>query len=259
MNEFIKRKIERQALEILKWSPSLTLLGPRQIGKTTLANQLRDKLGKPSVYIDLEDQEDLKKVLDNKIFFAENKDKCVIIDEIQRLPELFATLRGVIDQYRVPARFILLGSASPIILKKATESLTGRTIYLELPGIHFTEVSDFMRLTKHWFTGGYPTPLLAKEEKSKKTWYKSFIKNFIEVDLPQVGLSAPSLTMHRLITMMAHNSGMLWNASNFAKSLGINHKTVASYRDFLEKTYLIRVLPPFFSNAKKKIVKSPKV
>lgn len=256
---FIKRKIEKQALEILKWSPSLTLLGPRQIGKTTLANQLRKQLNKASIYIDLEDQEDLKKILDNKIFFEENKDKCVIIDEIQRLPELFATLRGVIDKHRVPARFILLGSASPIILKKATESLTGRTVYLELPGIHFTEVDTSIRLADHWVTGGYPTPLLAEEEKIRKVWYKSFMKNFIEVDLPQVGLSAPSLTLYRLITMIAHNNGTLWNASSLSKALGINHKTVASYRDFLEKTYLIRVLPPFFSNAKKKIVKSPKV
>lgn len=239
--------------------PSVALLGPRQVGKTTLAKQLKESMSKPCIYLDLEKPEDLDKVKGASIFFETNKDKCVIIDEIQRYPEIFARLRGLIDVHRVSGRFILLGSASPTILKKATESLTGRTIYLELSGIQWREVQDRMRVETHWLRGGFPTPLLALQPSMSDAWYQSFLKNYIEVDLPQIGFNVPSLTMYRMITMMAHSHGGLWNASNFAKSLGVSSKTIASYQDFLEKTYLTRMLPPFFTNAKKRVVKSPKV
>ncbi len=145
----IKRKLKEKILSILEWSPSITLLGPRQIGKTTLAKELHKKIKKPVIYIDLEDIDDQQKIYGNNLFFEANKDKCIIIDEIQRYPKLFERLRSSIDKNKVPSRYILLGSASPIILKKATESLTGRTIYIELPGINFVELPKNIDLTNH--------------------------------------------------------------------------------------------------------------
>ncbi len=255
----IKRKIEKKALSILKWSPSIILLGSRQIGKTTLAKSIRTQLDKPSIYLDLENINDFNRIQDTSLFFNENKDKCVIIDEVQRFPELFARLRGIIDSHRVPARFILLGSASPTIFKKSTESLTGRAIYLELPGILWEEVNESKSLEEHWLKGGFPTALLSKKNTINTIWFQSFLKNFIEMDLPQIKAQIPSLTLYRLIRMLAHSHGGLWNASTFSKSLGVSSQTISSYRDLLEKTYLINILPPFFTNVKKRIIKSPKV
>ena len=255
----IKRKIEDQVLSILKWSPSVVLLGPRQIGKTTLANIIRKELKKPSIYIDLEDPDEITKISFNKLFFDENADKCLIIDEIQRYPELFALIRSSIDKNRVSKRFILLGSASPLVLKNATESLTGRTVYIEIAGINISEINSKISNETHWFRGGYPIPLMLDKEQDRIFWFKSFLRNYIEFDLPQIGYDVPSLTTNRLISMIATTNGSLWNASRLSNSLGISNKYLSLYRDYLEKTYLIRVLPPYFANAKKRLIKSPKI
>ncbi|OOG70633.1 ATP-binding protein [Algoriphagus sp. A40] len=242
--------------EYLSIFPAVGLLGPRQVGKTTLVKNL--KLEKESLYLDLEKASDRAKLVDPELFLKAHTDKTVILDEIQLMPELFAELRSLIDEQREPGRFILLGSASPDLIRKSADSLAGRIGYLELTPFYLGEI-DPDELQKLWIRGGFPLSFLTKSERESQLWRQNFIKTYLERDLAQIGLSTDPRLVERFWMMLANAQGGIWNAESFAKALGITRPTVNRYLEFLEGSFMVRVLAPFHQNIKKRLVKSPKV
>ncbi|KPQ07046.1 MAG: ATPase with DUF4143 domain [Algoriphagus marincola HL-49] len=242
--------------EYLSIFPAVGLLGPRQVGKTTLVKNL--KLEKDSLYLDLEKASDRAKLVDTELFLKAHADKTVILDEIQLMPELFAELRSLIDEQREPGRFILLGSASPELIRKSADSLAGRIGYLELTPFYLGEVESD-EFEKLWIRGGFPLSFLAKTERESWIWRQNFIKTYLERDLAQIGLSTDPRLVERFWMMLANAQGGIWNAESFARALGITRPTVNRYLEFLEGSFMIRVLAPFHQNIKKRLVKSPKV
>ena len=241
-------------------APAVTLLGPRQVGKTTLALSLGQE--QPSVYLDLESEADRAKLAEPELYLPQHEDKLVILDEIQRVPQLFQSLRGLIDAGRRRGhrhgRFLLLGSASIDLLKQSSESLAGRIRYLELPPIHAGEF-DAGQLNTLWLRGGFPESLLAPSDAASLRWRSDFIRTYLERDIPQLGPRIPAETLRRLWTMLAHQQGSLLNAAVLARALAVDGKTVASYLDLLVDLLLVRRLSPWHHNAGKRLVKSPKV
>lgn len=242
--------------EYLSIFPAVGLLGPRQVGKTTLVKNL--KLEKESLYLDLEKASDRAKLVDAELFLKAHADKTVILDEIQLMPELFAELRSLIDEQREPGRFILLGSASPDLIRKSADSLAGRIGYLELNPFYLGEI-ETDELEKLWIQGGFPLSFLAKSDRESQLWRQNFIKTYLERDLAQIGLSTDPRLVERFWMMLANAQGGIWNAESFAKALGITRPTVNRYLEFLEGSFMVRVLAPFHQNIKKRLVKSPKV
>ena len=242
--------------EYLSIFPAVGLLGPRQVGKTTLVKNL--KLEKEGLYLDLEKASDRAKLVDAELFLKAHADKTVILDEIQLMPELFAELRSLIDEQREPGRFILLGSASPDLIRKSADSLAGRIGYLELTPFYLGEV-ETDELEKLWIRGGFPLSFLAKSDRESQLWRQNFIKTYLERDLAQIGLSTDPRLVERFWMMLANAQGGIWNAESFAKALGITRPTVNRYLKFLEGSFMVRVLAPFHQNIKKRLVKSPKV
>jgi predicted AAA+ superfamily ATPase len=220
---------------------------------------LRPYYQKEVVYLDLEYFADQRRLQQPDLFFQANQDKVVVLDEIQRMPELFTLLRSLIDQYRVPGRFILLGSASPELLKNTSESLAGRIVYLELAPLHLLEISPTYRYRDHWLRGGFPNALQAPDQLLWQLWMDSFIQTYIQRDLPDLGLSASPIAIRNLLTMLAGIQGGQLNYSDLARSLDLSVATVQHYIHFLENAYLIRRLPPYFVNIGKRLVKAPKV
>jgi len=244
---------------LLRRWPAVTMLGPRQCGKTTFARRALPGW----TYVDLERPSDAAPVLaDPEARLAQLGDQ-VIFDEVQRVPELFAVLRGVIDQRRSRhGRFLLLGSSSPQLVTGVAESLAGRTAFLDLPAFRWDEVRGAgrkERLSDLWLRGGFPGAFLARGDRARAEWFEAYTRAFIERDLPALGVEVSAARMRQLWTMLAHSNGGLWNASQLAASLGVSYHTVNRYVDVLEQTFLIRKLPPFFANIKKRLVKSPKV
>ncbi len=237
------------------------ILGPRQIGKTTLA--LEVSKSKDSIYLDLEDYTDLAKLGDPKAYFQLHSDKLIILDEIQKKPELFQTLRGVIDENRRGGRkfgqFLILGSASLDLLRHSNESLAGRISYLELGPITVAEVTGTQLASKLWLRGGFPDSLLAANDLVSLDWRLSFIKTYLERDIPQFDMRIPSETLRRLWIMLAHLQGGLFNASKLAASLGLSSQTVGRYTDLLADLFLVGKLKPWHANVGKRLVKSPKI
>jgi len=254
----VKRILERELLELLSFFPAVGIVGPRQSGKTTLAKVLIENNSKKSVYLDLESPTDRNKLTEPEFFFEDNKDNCVVLDEIHRMPELFPLLRSVIDRHRIPGRFVILGSANPGILKDSSESLAGRITYKELHPFNITE-TGFENMKKHWLYGGFPDAYKQKNIEHTKTWLENFVTTYIERELPVIGLDVSSITLANFWTMLAHNHGNIFNASNFSRSLGVSSPTITRYLHFLEEAFLVHRLMPFFYNAKKRVVKSPKV
>lgn len=242
--------------EYLSIFPAVGLLGPRQVGKTTLVKNLQLKKG--AVYIDLEKASDRAKLLDAELFLRDLADKTVILDEIQLMPELFAALRSLIDEQRDAGRFILLGSASPDLIRKSADSLAGRIGYLELTPFFLREIED-SEIETLWIRGGFPLSFLAKTDRESQIWRQNFIKTYLERDLAQIGLSTDPRLVERFWIMLANAQGGIWNGESFARALGITRPTVNRYLEFLEGSFMVRALQPYHHNIKKRLVKSPKV
>ncbi|MEI6412602.1 MAG: ATP-binding protein [Bacteroidota bacterium] len=256
----ITRKIASEIMENMAYFPAIGIIGPRQVGKTTLAKELQRQLQKPSIYLDLELDEDLVRLQNAQAYLQSHQDKCVIIDEIQLMPRLFPLLRALIDQERVPARFLILGSASPVIIRQRSETLAGRIVYNELAPLSLSEVqSSGITMTQHWFRGGFPNALLAPTDDMANKWLRNFANTFMEKDLKAMGYEISLQTMSKLYRMLAHVHGQLQNVNTLSQALGVSNPTVAKYLDLLEGGFLIHRLEPYYVNLGKRLVKSPKI
>jgi len=231
------------------------LLGPRQCGKTTIARMIARQ--RPSVYFDLENPIDARR-LEAPMRALEKLKDLVIIDEVQRLPKLFELLRVLVDRPDNQARFLLLGSASPYLVKGVSESLAGRIGFTDLSGFDLTEIGAGQH-ERLWLRGGFPRAYLADDDPTAMLWRDAFIRTFLERDIPQLGITIPAETLRRFWTMIAHYHGQIWNAATFARSMGTSENTARRYLDILAGAYMIRVLPPWFENIRKRQVKAPKV
>ena len=259
----IKRRIEIAVKEALQRSPSVALIGPRQVGKTTIALNISESI--PSLYLDLESRLDLEKVRDIAAFHADNSDKLIILDEVQRLPEIFAPLRGIIDKERrkghKTGQFLFLGSASIDLLQQSSESLAGRIAYIELFPVDALEYTGNKQESLHtlWLRGGLPESLLAKSDKNSMEWRLDFIKTYLERDVPQLGPRIPAETLERFWTMLAHNQGTVLSAAKLARNLDVSGVTIARYLDLMCDLLLVRRLKPWTFNIGKRLVRSPKI
>jgi predicted AAA+ superfamily ATPase len=256
----IKRLLQPELSEAIAHSPAVALLGPRQVGKTTLALEV----GKAykALYLDLESEQDRAKLAQPELYLADHQDKLVILDEIHRAPNLFPVLRGLIDQGRRKGRkagqYLLLGSASLELLKQSGETLAGRIAYMELAPFNVLETSKISP-DLVWVRGGFPESLLAVDAVRSLRWRQDFIRTYLERDIPQFGPRIAAETLRRFWGMLAHHQGGLLNTAQFARNLGVDAKTAASYLDLLVDLLLVRRLPPWHANLGKRLVKSPKV
>ena len=261
MQTYIERIITTKIKERLGRIPGVVILGPRQCGKSTLAKAMISEIG-GAVYLDLERPSDVSKLRDPEAFFSLNSDKLICLDEIQRAPELFPVLRSVMDENKQNGQFIILGSASPALIQQSSETLAGRISYFELTPFLLKEVSDdhhLKTLRRLWLRGGFPRSYLASNEKESFEWRLDFIRTFLERDIPQLGFRTPAKTLERFWRICSHLHGQLLNSSKLGESMGVSHHTVRSYVDMLEQSFVLRVLQPYESNLKKRLIKSPKI
>jgi len=262
ITRMIPRRIEPIIHDYLQQFPAVALLGPRQVGKTTLATHPKISFGFKPDYLDLEKPDHLEKLQDPVQYLKRFDDRLVIIDEIQRAPGLFQILRGIIDE-RIFAdnqsgNFLLLGSASLELLRQSSETLAGRIAYIELNPLDVLEIEPGQEEIL-WVRGGFPRCFLAESEKKSITWRNNFITSYLERDIGQFGPRIPAETMRRFWTMLAHNQGGILNAAQLAGSLAIDGKTVAKYLDIMVDLLMVRRLPPYYTNIGKRLVKSPKI
>ena len=260
MHDFIPRDLLNHLRKYLTIFPAVAILGPRQCGKSTLVKSLSQHFD-GILYLDMQKESDLNKLLEPELFFETNSDKIICLDEIQLVPKLFSVLRSVIDSNRINGKFILLGSASQELIQQTSESLAGRIGMLHLSPFLITELNhleDF-NLQKFWFRGGFPNSYLAENDENCTIWLDNYIRTYVERDIPQLGFQIPALQLRRLLTMCAHNQGQQLNLSKLGESLGLTHPTIKRYIDLLEQTFIVRTIPPFEINIKKRLVKSPKV
>jgi predicted AAA+ superfamily ATPase len=261
MQGMIERQITERLQATIAQVPAVALLGARQVGKTTLAKTIAKDID--SIYLDLEAPEDLLKLSDPTSFLSGHADKLVILDEIQRSPELFLVLRGLIDKSREQGRragqFLLLGSASMDLMRQSSESLAGRINYIEMGGLNLAEVD---RNQQHrqtlWLRGGFPDSYLATDDDVAMDWLENLIRTYLERDIPQMGFRVPAARLRRLWTMLAHLQGETINYSKLALNLEVDAKTVSHYIDILTDLLLLRRLEPWHTNVKKRLVKSPR-
>lgn len=254
----ISRTLHNAIVTSLKKYPVVGLLGSRQVGKTTLAKSVREAVARDAIYLDLELPSDWNKLHDSELYLRQFSETLVIIDEMQRRPSLFPVIRALVDQNRVGGRFLILGSASPDLLRRSSESLAGRIIYHELTPFNLYE-TDSDQIERLWLRGGYPESYLADNDEESFVWRESHIKTYLEMDIPQLGIRIPSVQLRRFWTMLAHSHGQLWNGNKIAGSIGVSAPTVRHYLDILENTFVVRQLLPYHANVKKRLIKSPKV
>ncbi|MYC88459.1 MAG: ATP-binding protein [Gemmatimonadales bacterium] len=240
---------------LLEEFPVVALLGARQVGKTTLAGQLAAAYSEPVVWFDLEDPADVARLEDPGLELRP-LEGLVVLDEIHRLPDIFQLLRVLADRPGPPARFLVLGSASPELLRQTSESLAGRVAFHELDGFGLAEVDDLERL---WLRGGFPRSYLALSEPASRRWRDGFIRTLLARDLPELGSTIPSATLRRFWAMLAHWHGQIWNGAEFARAFGVSHATVRRYLDLLTSVFVVRQLQPWFENISKRQVRSPKI
>jgi uncharacterized protein len=253
----IRRSHLSQLEGLLQRHQVVAILGARQVGKTTLARQLAERAEQPVLYLDLEDPEDLAALEDPKLVLQGHRG-LVILDEIQRMPELFPLLRVLADRPDRPARFLILGSASPDLLRATSESLAGRIAYHRLGGFSCDEVgSEFA--DRLWLRGGFPRSYLAESDAASLEWRQAFIQTFLERDLPQLGIRIPAVTLHRFWTMLAHYHAQVWNGAELARAFGVSESTVRSYLDILTGALVLEQIAPWHENISKRQVRSPKV
>ncbi|MBN1769548.1 MAG: ATP-binding protein [Prolixibacteraceae bacterium] len=262
MQKLINRKYAEVVEMNRKVFPVTAILGPRQCGKSTLVKMLSRKIDS-LVYLDLQNMEDVNKLSDTRLFFRNNEDSVICLDEIQQMPELFSDLRSIIDSNRQKGRFIILGSASPQLIQSSSETLAGRIGFVELTPFLVSEliVNDVKSYSMNEYVsrGGFPESYLAENDEASRLWRENFIRTYIERDLPQIGVQLPSLQIRRLLTMFSHLQGQLFNSNKLAASMGVTHPTIRRYLDLFEQTFLVRSLEPYIINVKKRLIKSPKV
>ena len=255
----IGRRIIPNIEKALLQFPAVALLGSRQAGKTTLARSVGSSRVN-SLHLDLERPSDLAKLADPELFLSRHVDQLVVLDEIQRQPDLFPVLRALIDENRRPGRFLLLGSASPQLLRQTSQSLAGRISFHELAPFDVSEIKPgHAGLADFWLRGGYPLSWLTESNERSLAWRESFILTHLERDIPAFGIRIPGPTLHRFWQMLAHLHGQMWNASRLASGFGVSAPTVQHYLEILEATYMVRRLPPLHVNLGKRLVKSPKI
>jgi len=258
LNSVLPRSDEVRRVEtLLGQFPVVALLGARQVGKTTLAQAIASRTKKPVHRFDLENSADLAQLEDAMLTLAPLRG-LVVLDEVQRRPDVFSTLRVLGDRPRKPARFLVLGSASGHLLSQSSESLAGRIAYHELGPLRLADVGA-AKWRQLWRRGGFPRAYLARSEEASRTWRREFVRTFIERDVPHLGLRIPAATLERFWTMLAHYHAQTWNGSELGRALGVSDTAVRGYLDVLAATFMVRVLPPWFENLAKRQVKSPKV
>lgn len=253
---FLRPDFQDRLVDLLAVSPAVAILGPRQCGKTTLARELL-KTTSNAVFLDLEAPSDLARLTNAELFLDSLQDRLVVLDEVQCRPELFGLLRALIDRNRRPGRFLLLGSASPDLIRGTSESLAGRIRFLELAPLRLSETgADWQR---SFLRGGFPLSWLADSDAHSLGWREDFVRTFLERDIPQFGFRLEAVRLRRFWTMLAHAQGSLWNASSFARGLDISSGNLEHWLDVLEGTFMVRRLQPYLPNVRKRLIKSPKV
>lgn len=257
----LSRQILKEFETYLSIFPIVGVVGPRQVGKTTLVKNIQSILKTDWVYLDLDLQSDKAKLSNAELFLESFADRCVIIDEIQEMPELFGLLKALVDKDKRPARFVILGSASPTspkLIRKSSDALTGRIGYIELHPLHLLE-TGLETQNQLWLKGGFPDAFLSNDLATWQIITQNFVKTYVERELPGLGLPASNDTSRRLFQMLAHLTGQQMNLSLIGKSLSLSTNTVKSYVEFIENAFLIRSIQPYFKNTKKRLTKSPKV
>ena len=253
-----RRLLTTDIIKSLGIFPVVGIIGSRQVGKTTLAKTIKTDIYPDAVYLDLERPSDYDKLNNAETYLKYYEEKLVIIDEIQRKPDLFPVIRSLVDDKRRPGRFLILGSASPSLKRQSAESLAGRIIYHELNPICLREFTTG-NPDDLWVLGGYPPSIFADSDESSFIWRESFIETYLERDIPQLGFRVPAIQLRRFMQMLSHIQGQLWNANKIAASMGVSNTAVNHYLGMLSDTFMLRILQPYFPNIKKRIVKSPKV